>query len=311
MTIEATVIEHTQHSSGELEDELITFVLKYPRIIHSEFMTHRQFSRNASSSRAIPAIKGIQNIRDDVAMPVRFGANQKGMQDKGDDHTKGVPLPFLRWLPFVKVSPNTLWRVGALFSRELARSYNSGGYHKQVVNRVMEPYSHISVVVTMTRESLYHFLSLRDHPDADPTIAALAVEMKKALRVSFVRLTNTSFEGRYNNWHLPFIKPIERHSNEHTLFDLIRMSCARCARVSYLNHDNQVPKKHNDTALYDRLAKATPPHLSPLEHQACVDDDFLQPEFNGNLPGWIQYRKLFEVTEQSDDAMRETLGAFE
>jgi hypothetical protein len=52
---------------------LITLQLRYPRFIHSEFMTHRAFSRNASSSRAIPVERLIQDVIDDPAMPVYWG----------------------------------------------------------------------------------------------------------------------------------------------------------------------------------------------------------------------------------------------
>ena len=43
---------------------LWTFELTYPRYIHSEFMTHRVFSRNASSSRAIPVKRMIEQVRN-------------------------------------------------------------------------------------------------------------------------------------------------------------------------------------------------------------------------------------------------------
>ena len=59
---------------------LTTFVLRFPRFVLSEFNTHRMFSRNASSSRAIPTTKLMQQLREDPVMPVEWGRNQSGMQ---------------------------------------------------------------------------------------------------------------------------------------------------------------------------------------------------------------------------------------
>src|SRR5712675_2685182 len=59
---------------------LTTMQLTHPRIIHSEFMTHGMFARNASSSRAIPFKKMVQRVIDDPYIPRTFGVNQKGMQ---------------------------------------------------------------------------------------------------------------------------------------------------------------------------------------------------------------------------------------
>jgi thymidylate synthase ThyX len=66
-----------------LPTQITTMELEYPRIIHSEFMTHRMFSRNAASSRAIPFYKMKEQLE---ARPVRFGQANKGMQDKGEDY---------------------------------------------------------------------------------------------------------------------------------------------------------------------------------------------------------------------------------
>ena len=74
-------------SLGPSGVRLTTFVLEYPRFIHSELMTHRVFSRNASSSRAIPVSKIIDNIENDIAMPVHWGKNQKGMQAR-EEHSE-------------------------------------------------------------------------------------------------------------------------------------------------------------------------------------------------------------------------------
>ena len=79
--MEVKVIADSISESGK---RITTFQLKYPRFIHSEVMTHRVFSRNASSSRAIPVKKMIEQVRNNPAMPIHWGANQSGMQAKNE-----------------------------------------------------------------------------------------------------------------------------------------------------------------------------------------------------------------------------------
>ena len=51
MAYHAEVLIDSVNPAGQ---RLTTFVLRFPRFVLSEFNTHRMFSRNASSSRAIP-----------------------------------------------------------------------------------------------------------------------------------------------------------------------------------------------------------------------------------------------------------------
>jgi len=93
-------------------------------------------------------------------------------------------------------------------------------------------------------------------------------------------------------WHLPYIRPQEVVA--FSIADRIKISAARCARVSYLNHDGQVPEPSQDLALFQRLMGAIPIHASPAEHQACPDDAGLHPQLHGNFRGWVQHRKQIE-----------------
>jgi thymidylate synthase ThyX len=77
--ISAKVIAHSKSEAGK---EIISLQLRYPKFIHGEFLTHRVFSRNSSSSRAIPFEKFLKDIEEDMAMPVHWGKNQPGMQAK-------------------------------------------------------------------------------------------------------------------------------------------------------------------------------------------------------------------------------------
>lgn len=152
------------------------------------------------------------------------------------------------------------------------------GAHKQVVNRILEPWSHISVVVTATEWA--NFFALRDHKDADPTMRALAQAMKKAMKASEPKLV------KQGEWHLPYIRP-----HEMELYDteiLLMRSAARCARVSYLRHDGQMPSLSDDRRLYKQLVEGDLVHASPTEHQATPSDD----GFYANFRGWLQFRKF-------------------
>lgn len=258
---------------------LTTFVLEYPRFIHSELMTHRVFSRNASSSRAIPVEKILLRVKENPAMPVHWGLNQKGMQaDKEADAMTGAVC-------------ESLWLQARDAAVDIATTLTGMGIHKQVVNRLLEPFSHIAVVLTATEFD--NFFSLRCHPDAQPEIRVLAEQMRD------LYFTNNPSKVMNGQWHMPFIKPEERLApgNYDTKLGspknegiLIKASVARCARVSYLTHDKKNPKIEEDVALHDRLL--TSRHLSPLEHQAtpCGDPN----SWHGNFRGWVQYRKMIK-----------------
>lgn len=258
-------------------NRITTMELRYPRIIHAEFMTHRVFSRNASSSRAIPVAKLIEEARKDPAMPVRFGANQRGMQDKGGDYDALVGEPY-GW------PPEEAWRRAAEKAADMAEAFDAAGYHKQVANRLLEPFTHINVVATSTNWA--NFYGLRCHADADPTMKALADAMWEAHQGS-VPQTLTR-----HDWHLPYITEWDREYL--STQQLLIASAARCARVSYNKHDGSSPSFEDDLALYEKLVTADLVHASPLEHQAMPDPDGFKEKLWGNFHGFIQYRKTIK-----------------
>ncbi|MBD9544220.1 FAD-dependent thymidylate synthase [Ensifer sp. ENS04] len=300
MTITAIVIKDSINTDGQ---RITTLQLRYPRFIHAEFMTHRVMSRNASSSRAIPVHRLIQDIIDDTAMPMHWGKNQPGMQAR-EEHTEVVNLPAFDLKP-VGSSPQ-LWTYGELalhgspspyripatrgvireaawidardYAIAVARAFDTAGYHKQIVNRLLEPFTHINVVVTATDWD--NFFTLRDHPDAQPEIQVLAREIKAAMAAS------TPIEMGDGDWHLPYVTDEDQASPD----DLIKVSVARCARVSYLTHDGRKTTVEEDVELHDRLVVAEPLHASPAEHQATP---FGARDKNFN--GWRQYRSILET----------------
>lgn len=262
MTITAKVIAHSRHVGSP---DLITLECRYPRFIHAEFMTHRVFSRNASSSRAVPVSRMIQDVLDDPAMPVAWGSNKPGMQ-AGDE--LGNLSRFACQEYWLKARNNAV---------DMARGMAAHGAHKQIVNRVLEPFAHISVVVTATEWD--NFFALRCHPDADPTMRALADAMRDAIAGS---------DARFAEWHLPYVSHAESDDLDVSINTLALLSAARCARVSYLNHDGSTPDIDKDLALAKRLMDSR--HMSPFEHQAHARPD----KDSNNFRGWVQHRAMVE-----------------
>lgn len=303
--IKAQIIADSVSEAGK---RLTTLQLCYPRLIHSELMTHRVFSRNASSSRAIPIAKVIEQVRNDPAMPIQWGKNQPGMQAHED--LTGVELTLAQYR----------WRAAAHEAADSAESMMKLGLHKQVVNRILEPFQWIHVVLTTTEFDNWD--ELRDHTDADPTIHELARQIKIA------RVNSQPMPLSFGEWHLPYVTEAElshalwRHSSAEEAWALMcKVSAARCCRVSYLKHDGHASTIEEDLALCDRLAGARPIHASPFEHQATpmpeikpqvyfngggdVEIKGHVPEgvshidmsgsaWSGNLNGWIQHRKIIE-----------------
>jgi len=285
MTIEVKII---RDSIADNSPRLTTMQLRYPRFIHAEFMTHRVFSRNASSSRAIPVERMIADIIADTAMPLHWGANQGGMQ--ADAECKNAVRSYkysrnLGGMMQISACREEAWLEARDSAIAWAKSFSEAGYHKQIVNRLLEPFAHISVVVTATEWD--NFFALRCHPDAQPEIQALANAMRDAMNASTPRhLKNWE-------WHLPYVLPSEVDEFDIRPIDLLKISAARCARVSYLTHDGKAPSVEADLKLYERLASSRPMHASPLEHQAIPTLDG-GTEYWGNFTGWDQFRKMVE-----------------
>lgn len=243
-------------------------------------MTHRQFSRNASSSRAIPVSRMIEDIIRDPAMPLFWGKNQKGMQ-AGEEHDAAVIIDNPHEFRPIGYSREGAWLRAMHGAIETARAFDEAGYHKQIVNRILEPFMHINVVVTSTEWSNWY--ALRDHKDAEPHIELLAKRMREAAYLSTPRTM------LFGEWHLPYVSLVEQ--TDYGLDVSCKLSTARCARVSYLTHDGRVPSVDEDIELYTRLVGVQPLHASPAEHQATPDPHGEARSQWGNFQYWKQYRK--------------------
>jgi thymidylate synthase ThyX len=285
-------VEIIKDSVGPNNVRLTTFLVEYPRIVHGEVMTHRVFSRNASSSRAIPALTSINRIKAAPFIPIEFQKPHKGMQ--GDEVLTGEE----------KRNAIMQWKMACQLNTTLAGSWaHDELFTKQLINRITEPYSFIKVVITATEWS--NFFMLRDHPAAEIHIQDLAKNMSQKYNMNIPDVL------KENEWHLPFIGEDDLKNN--SIDDCIKISVARCARTSYFDNYGKQDKAA-DLELYDRLTANNPKHLSPTEHQAQAIDHSricsalgLLPNgleyrvsnkdaqyWSGNLRGWIQYRKLLE-----------------
>lgn len=265
--ITAKVIEDSTCEAGV---RLTTLQIRFQRFILPEFNTHRVFSRNFSSSRAIPVKKMLEMVRNEPAMPVHWGANQPGMQARAELADEEREMA------------QSSWKLAANLAADSAEALAGLGLHKQVANRVLEPFLWVSGVVTATEWD--NFFALRDHPDAQPEIRALAQEM------AFAMCKSEPTFREYGEWHLPYVSRQERQ--DLSIEVQLKVSSARCARVSYLNHDGTNPDIEKDIDLHDKLVGANPPHMSPVEHQAQAGDS--PNSWYGNFRCWKQYRKNLE-----------------
>lgn len=279
--IEARIIEDSLNIKNGVR--LTTFLLKYPRIIHSEFLRHRMISSSVSSTRAIPVEKALKNIDYNYFIP-KFTKNKKGMASN-------------ELLEAAEMNDATMvWdrMFNAIF--EGVEELKKLGVHKQHASRPLEPFSFISQLATAT--DWENFFALRIDENAQPEIQELAKAMLKEYNSNSPREVDPTYAGDdvspYYFWHIPFRTKGIISSDFDNYLDL-RRSVARCARLSYLTFDGE-SSDEKDLELFDKLLNSG--HWSPFEHQAVCS---LSEEYSGNFNSWIQYRKVFNNENKSFD----------
>lgn len=261
-------------------ENLWTFELMYPRYIHSEFMTHRVFSRNASSSRAIPVKRMIEQVRENTVIPPKVFMNQKGMV--GETEADSVTTTAF----------HVLWEEAAENACKTAEMMERLGIHKQHVNRILEPFQFIKVIVTAT--DWCNFFALRLAPDAQPEIRELASAIYDEMnRYHNKDVGVLELDKEHIVVSLPYITDEDiKEIGKEEYHLLMKISAARCARVSYNNHDGSKPDIEKDLKLYGHLYDSK--HMSPMEHACIRDEDYRK---NANLTGWKSLRYLIETYE--------------
>ncbi len=306
----AEVLKYSISSCGI---PMLTFEIEYPRFFHSELMTHRALSKNAASSRAIPVQKMIEQVQNRPAVPLYWGAKQSGMQAKEEVSPLRQQDAIENWLFASEKCADAAYILG-------------DSIHKQTVNRLLEPFALMKVVVSAT--DWENFFWLRDHPDAQPEFRHLANLMRQAKDAAEPRLLQCG------QWHLPYVHD-EIAGDTQTFFDedgnvidleqAQRLSVSQCAQVSYRKTDTSAEKADD---IFAKLVDSEPVHASPTEHQATpmqvlnmdllidalsdrqgTDDSLHAKHFldlgitaltfdennfvpmSGNLRGWSQYRQ--------------------
>lgn len=259
-------------------DRLTTLEVTMHRFVLAEFNTHRIFSRNSASSRAIPVEKQLERVKENPAYPVSWPCEQPGMS--GGTELEGGDLEDAKL--FYKFVHEKVWReVDAYLKMHPEKSER---LHKSVVNRFLEPFMWHTVLVSST--GWENFRGLRCSPQAQPEMRLAAEKMMEALDAS------TPTELDYGQWHMPFMDDFDELAEIYHVMHLKMISAARCARVSYLTHGTGVKDVQEDLRLAEQLQQGNPIHASPFEHVARPLD--LGEMGDSNFRGWWQYREDIE-----------------
>jgi hypothetical protein len=296
--ITVTVIKDSINENG---NRLTTYEAEYPRIIHSELMTHCMLEKNAASSRAIPVENLLKMISESPAMPISWGANNPGMVSRTELEGTAKDAAIQLWI--------SASQTAVAIARVMA--YKNGiNAHKQIANRICEPFSFIKTVITGTEWK--NFFWLRNHPDADPTFQELAKTMWIAQEQSIPTLLKS------NEWHLPYVDLCDgTYSANGKAVDIetaLKVSASCCAQVSYRRLDDSIEKAID---IFDKLnigSTEQPAHASPLTHQGrpmvhtidngCDWENGIthmrrnKTLWSGKFQGWIQHRQLIENEAQ-------------
>lgn len=288
--IQATIVLDSISPDGV---RLTTFELEYPRFILAEFNTHRMISKNTASSRAIPVKQMHEHILLKTARPVEWGKNQPGMKATellDQEQTQNAQHTWNRARDHALAFSSTLHELGV---------------HKQITNRLVEPFQMVKTVATATEWA--NLWWLRDHPDAQPEFRTLARCMHELYNESQPEPIH------WWEWHLPYVATRRAFNHSVIYLDeqtgleisveeakMISASC--CAQVSYRKNDVSLDKARR---IYTQLIESEPAHASPVEHQArpmhpsedylgtpgVTHRDYKDQLWSGNFRGWIQYRK--------------------
>ena len=267
---------------------LTTMQLTYPRSVHAELMTHRVFSRNSASSRAIPVEKLMDQIINDPYIPVYWGKNQPGMQARIEMSEMERVASKDAW---IGAREDMLYRVEQMVKL---------GLHKQEANRLLEPWMWITVIVSATEWQ--NFFNLRqdwsipadgnqsEREMINPAFPAHPSIQVIAYMARCLYMGHKPDELKVGEWHLPLVRGIDEHHVVPTYgqSNAVKISIGRGARVSYLTHEGKRdPLK--DIELYDRLLADG--HMSPFEHVAECGGPSEKDHWYGNFRQWRQYRK--------------------
>lgn len=280
MPVSAKVLLDSVSSSGS---RLTTMEVVCHRFILSEFNTHRVFSRNSASSRAIPVKRRIQDVLEDPAYPMVWGKNRKGMQS-----SEALTIE-------ASAASKVVWDQALQHAVKAAEDLLVLDVHKQLANRLLEPFSWHTILVSSTEWD--NFFKLRCPPSlkidldfpAQPEMQAVAIVMKKALDgcEPIERIIHAPYAPDFD-YNLTAYKWSIASIQKTRIPEALQIAVARCARVSYENQ-NKESDPEADYALFERLRSQG--HWSPFEHVAKQTDWDVT---TANFKGWEQLRWILE-----------------
>ena len=267
--IEAEVLLKSEGTHSNI----VTLRVRFPRFVAEQFLKHRMFSCNAVSSRAMSVPKMNQWILNNTADPIFWGAQKKGMQpDVEHSQLLQDSEGYGTYIGLEDTTPEEAWYDARNFAMCMAKAYWDAGYHQQIPNRLTHAFQMAEYIVTAT--DFDNFFNLRLHDKAAQSeITELARCMKEAI-------DKAPFTGLYKGWHIPYVTDDELLTLE--LDDLLKVSAARCAIISYNNHDSdELLSVEKAKKIYNHLMNDTNPHL-------CYDKD--TEVFT--TEGWVKFPDL-------------------
>lgn len=286
-------------SKNEFGNRITTMVLTFPRFILAEFNTHRIFSRNSASSRAIPFRKMVDSISANPFIPIAWQKEHPGMQG-----TEYITDPDT----LEEINRNWLQAKSNAVDSAMAISHLKGT--KQLVNRLLEPFMWHNVIVTATEwENFFAlrcpsydisqitlttndgsaFRSKKDTIKYDARLSAKTdldwlLANKGQAEIHMMALAeamwdayneSTPKELKAGEWHVPFEHSISRLEvandiNHINTIKRVKLATVMCARVSYtvVGEDKKPLTYQRMIELHDEMANANPKHMSPFEHCA-------------------------------------------
>jgi len=309
-------------------DRITTFLLTYPRFIHGELMTHRMFSRNSASSRAIPFKKMIEMVEEDPFIPIAWQKDHKGMQGT-------------EYLDFKVPSCEGEWLRARSQAVRFAKELNTHGVTKQLCNRLLEPFMWHTVLVTATEWDNFfelrcpryingydeEFKSRKDYLNgtAEPEMYPKTEEQwwtisKSQAEIHIQALAESMWDAMHESipnqleageWHIPFGDKIDYALHKWRFLleieDLwgkdmseygIKVSTARCARLSYMTFDGEIDYE-KDIKLHDKLLLDR--HASPFEHCARAMHNQEYKEFiKGKVYRELENHNYIEIPENTE-----------
>lgn len=309
-------VEILAHSKNGTGDELITFGVTFPRIILAEFNTHRMFSKNTSSSRAIPISRYIEAVNEYPFIPIAWQKSHRGMQGTDYLGESDTEKAVNAWLHARDRAISSAKALGERLD-----------VTKQLANRILEPFMWVSMIVTTSREGLDNFFNLRcprymykgsdvfytksdakawypelesysemDWMKINLSEAEIHIQKLAEMMLDKVNLSDP-VKLEDNEWHIPNLNNLTNMYPGLKVIDYAKIATVEAARTSYTIIDQNPLPLDRIMKIYEDLSKADPMHASPFEHCARAMDTYESKKFGNksrNLTGFMQFRHLIE-----------------